>query len=637
MKNVYLIQPNSVLSTVVYLPYSIGTIAAYSFQHQSIKDTYRLCDFIFIQTDIEEALKDIVDPYIAGFSCYMWNIEYNLALAKAVKEKYPECIIVFGGPQIPDSTEFLEEYPFADITIHGEGETVFYSILTALKNRTELSEVANISLRCGDRYIKTEKAAPGDLSDFPSPYTMGLFDGLLKSEKYKNIRMDTVLETNRGCPYGCIYCYWARSGTNFRKFSLERVKGDIEWIAKNKIGYCVCADSNFGILDRDEQIADYVIEMKAKYGYPEKFETAATKNKDDFVFRINKKLEDSGLNRGISIAVQSMSPVTLEIIGRKNMSVNNLTEQLQKYRKHNIDTYTDLILGLPGETLESFCQGLFQVIEAGQHYSVSVHRLEMFPNTIIFSDEMKDKYQIKTMRSQLCQHHSKFLNKNGMSSRSEIVISNSTMNTSEWEIAFKVATCAQSFHCLGLLRFFAVYLRKAKNVSYYDFYMNLYSWIQNESKCIKALLEKAFKTVKPFLEGKSNLFFADERFGDIYWAFDEGLFLTCVADIENFYGEIKLYLKQYFNDDELFTDLFTYQKETVALPCDCEKTMQFKYDWCNYFSNIFDSEYTQPSKKDITVKIGKTSTQNWQDYARQIVWFGRRNGKTINKNTECVR
>lgn len=292
MKNVYLIQPNSVLSTVVYLPYSIGTIAAYSFQHQSIKDTYRLCDFIFIQTDIEEALKDIVDPYIAGFSCYMWNIEYNLALAKAVKEKYPECIIVFGGPQIPDSTEFLEEYPFADITIHGEGETVFYSILTALKNGTELSKVANISFRCGDKYIKTEKAAPGDLSDFPSPYTMGLFDGLLKSEKYKNIRMDTVLETNRGCPYGCIYCYWARSGTNFRKFSLERVKGDIEWIAKNKIGHCVCADSNFGILDRDEQIADYVIEMKAKYGYPEKFETAATKNKDDFVFRINKKLED---------------------------------------------------------------------------------------------------------------------------------------------------------------------------------------------------------------------------------------------------------------------------------------------------------------------------------------------------------
>ncbi len=637
MKNVYLIQPNSVLSTAVYLPYSVGSIAAYSFQFEEITRHYVLRDFIFIKDSVSSILAEIEEPFIVGFSCYMWNIEYNLVLAKAVKEKWPDCVIVFGGPQIPDSVEYVEEYQYIDITIHGEGEIAFYSILIELLNDKNFSNINNISYRDNGVATKTLKTEPENLDNFPSPYAMGLFDELLKAEKHKNIRLDAILETNRGCPYGCIYCYWARSGSSFRKFPMERIKKDIEWMATHNIAYCVCADSNFGILDRDEEIADYVIEMKNKYGFPEKFETAAAKNKDDFTFRINQKLETSRLNRGVSVAVQSMSPETLEIIGRKNMSVNNLSEQLKKYRKHNIDTYTDLILGLPGESLDSFCRGLFEVIEAGQHYSVSVHRLELFPNTIICSDEMKKKYQIKTIRSQLCQHHSKILKDNSMSSRSEIVVQTSTMKIDEWKTALQTATCAQSFHCLGLLRFIAIYLRKAKNISYFDFYMGLYKWICSESIVAKRILDNTFKTVTPFLEGKGNLFFADVRFGDIYWAFDEGLFLSCVAEFDGFYDEIIVYLKKYFDDEILFNDIFSYQKEMIALPFSEYKRINTIYDWQGYFEHIFDSSFIEPERKQTTIEIAGSDVQTWEDYAREIVWYGRRSGRTINKAKECIR
>ncbi len=637
MKNIYLIQPNSMLSTAVYLPYSVGSIAAYSFQFEEINKHYILHDFIFLQNSIPDMLEEIEDPFIIGFSCYMWNIEYNLALAKAIKEKWPDCVIVFGGPQIPDSTEYVEEYGYIDITIHGEGEIAFYSILIELLKDNNLSKINNISYRDNGIAIKTPKKAPENIDNFPSPYAMGMFDGLLKNEKYKNIKFDAILETNRGCPYGCIYCYWARSGSSFRKFPMERVKKDIKWMATHNIAYCVCADSNFGILDRDEEIADYVIEMKNKYGCPEKFETASAKNKDEFTFRINLKLEKSGLNRGISVAVQSMSPKTLEIIGRKNMSVNNLSEQLQKYRKHNIDTYTDLILGLPGETLDSFCKGLFDVIEAGQHYSVSVHRLELFPNTIIFSDEMQEKYKIKTIRSQLCQHHSKILKDDSMSSRSEIVVETDTMKVDEWKEALQIATCAQSFHCLGLLRFIAIYLRKAKNISYYDFYIGLYKWISSESINIKRIIDSTFKTVTPFLEGKGNLFFADNRFGDIYWAFDEGLFLSCVAEFDDFYDEIVVQLKKHFDDEVLFNDLFNYQKELISLPFSAEKEISTIYDWHDYFEHIFDSSFVEPKKISTKLTIAESDLHTWKEYAKEIVWYGRRSGRTINKIKECIR
>lgn len=626
------------LSTAVYFPYSVGSIAAYSFQYQRIKESYNLCDFIFINTPIDDLIAEMEQPFIAAFSCYMWNIEYNLSLADAVKKKWPECIIVFGGPQIPDSTEYIEKYPYIDIIIHGEGEVAFYNILNSMLDDCDLSNISNISFRQNGNPVKTKKEEPHDLNDFPSPYTSGLFDYLLTDSKYALLKFDAILETNRGCPYSCIYCYWARSGTSFRKFPLERVKGDIKWMATHNIGYCVCADSNFGILERDEIIADYVIEMKRKYGFPEKFETASAKNKDDFTFTINRKLEDSQLNRGVSVAVQSMSPVTLEIIGRKNMSVNNLSYQLQKYRTHNIDTYTDLILGLPGETLDSFCKGLCEVIEAGQHYSVSVHRLELFPNTIIYSDEMQKKYKIKTIRSQLCQHHSKIIQDDTkMSSRSEIVVSTSTMTQEEWKAALEFATCVQSFHCLGLLRCFAIYLHKAHNVSYYDFYMDLFNWINEESTEVKRILNKVFNTVDLFLEGKSNLYFADNLFGDIYWAFDEGLFLSCVYNFDSFYEEIKSYLIRKFNDVSIFYDLFKYQKGIITLPDQSEKKLCTEYNWGNYFKHIFDTDFTLPKKKDTEVIVKSCEIKKWTDYAREIVWYGRRSGRTINEIKECIR
>ncbi|MBQ4339352.1 MAG: radical SAM protein [Clostridia bacterium] len=630
MKNLYLIQPSGIISKSVFLPYASGTLAAFAFQHESIKSNYRLCDFIFIKNSIAEAFAKIDNPFVAGFSCYMWNIEYNLELARQVKEKWPECTIIFGGPQIPENTEYLDKYSFIDILIHGEGEMPFYLVLEQLIGDKDFSVIDNISYKKDGKSFKTKKAPPCPLDDFPSPYETGLFDSIVNNPEYKDLSLDAVVETNRGCPYGCIYCYWARSGSVFRTFPMRRVKNDLEWLARNKIKYCLCADGNFGIIDRDEKIADYAIEVRKKYGYPHRFETASEKNKTDAAFRINQKLEIAGLNRGVCVAVQSMNEKTLEAIGRKNLSVNKFAQELNKYRKHNINTYTDLMLGLPEETLESFCKGLFDIIEAGQHYSITVHRCEVFPNTPIYSDEIRNKYKIKTMRSQLCQKHNNVNKDLDFSSRSEVIIGTDAMTPQEWYTAERISISVQSFHSMGLLRFFAVYLRKAHNVSYYDFYMKLYDWIENESRVLKRLLDHTCENFVPFIEGKSNLYFADERFGSIYWDFEEALFLCSVAEFEAFYDDVKSYLGRYFDDAELFNDLLRYQKEMIALPCKDERIFETQYDWHEYFRLIFDPAVTHPEKKKTALKIPVSETDNWFDYARVVAWYGRRDEKSIN-------
>lgn len=631
MKNIYLAQPTNMLSGAVFLPYSVGTIAAYAWQFPEIKAEYELKELIFLKAPIEEAVEKFDNPFLVGFSNYLWNVEYNLDLARAIKKNWPECKILFGGPQVPDDVEYLEKYDFIDVLMHAEGEMPFYKLLLAYSNGGDLSGVPSITYRKNGEFFRNKKEIPCDLSNFPSPYTMGLFDGIINNPEYAGVQFDVVLETNRGCPFSCIYCYWSGNDDPFRKFPMERIKGDLDWFAKNKISFCICADGNFGILNRDEEIVDYLIELKEKYGYPQKFETIAAKEKDDFIFKINQKMHKAGLNKGVSVACQSLSPTVLKNVGRKNMPIERLSQLLARYRNAGISTYTDIMLGLPGETFESFCQGVFKVIEAGQHDSININRCELLPNSIMYSKEIVEKYKIKTIRSSLCQNHSKASGGATPGSRSDLIVETDTMSREEWKESCRISIMAQSFHLMGIMRFVSVYLRKAKDISYYDFYMSLYNYINNDGKLSKEIFEHVMGNISDFLEGKCNLSFFDERFGDIYWPYEEGLFLCVVNRLDEFFDEIKAFLKQYFDDEALFEDLLGYQKNIIAAFGSEDKELDFEYDWLDYFSDIISMEKRFPEKRKIRLRFEPSYQNDWFEYAKKIVWYGKRDNRTIVK------
>ena len=630
-KKVYLVQPSEMKQNKsTFLPYSAGCLVAYAFNFEEIRNDFEFGGFVYIKETVEKSMEIIRDPVFVGFSCYMWNVEYNLALAKAVKEKYPEAVISFGGPQIPDDTEYLEKYDFIDVLTNGEGEVVFYELLSCIAKGETFHSVKNISFRCSGKIIHNEKRIPCDITDFPSPYTSGCFDYIVNDPALSDIQFDTVMETNRGCPYGCVYCCWGRNGAKVRPFSMEKVKSELLWLAEHKIAFCFCGDGNFGILKRDEEIADYVIELKKKYGYPERFETYTDKNKKDFAFRINLKLERAGLNRGISIAVQSLTPEVLKIIGRRNVSQEDLYKELKKYRENDIFTYTDIILGLPGETLDSFCRSLFGVIEAGQHYAINIHCCELLPNTVLRSPEMIEKYKIKTIISKLCQYHTEITDAEAMGSRSEMVVETSTMSSSDWKEAFKVATLAQSFHCMGLLRLISVYLRKARNISYYDFYMSIYGKSEKEKNVIYKLINETCGCIDDFIAGKGNFGYTNPDFGNVYYPFQDALFLNCVNNLDELYLTVSDLLSEY--RDETLDDVIRYQKEMITLQSQPPKSIRFKYDWPDYFKDIFDESYTQPVKREVIVHFDKSRYDNFADYSKEIVWFGKRRDLTINKD-----
>lgn len=114
MKNVYFVQTNSVFGSGVrsaYLPYSIGTIAAYAWADERIKKEYCLKKFIFMRDDIDTIVASMEEPYFVGLSCYVWSMEFNKALAQKIKEKFPSCLIAMGGHSISPDAREMEEYP----------------------------------------------------------------------------------------------------------------------------------------------------------------------------------------------------------------------------------------------------------------------------------------------------------------------------------------------------------------------------------------------------------------------------------------------------------------------------------------------------------------------------------------------
>lgn len=637
MKNVYMIQPMDIRYKQVYLPYATGTIIAYSFSRKDICDSYNFGGFYFLKDPFEQVIDSIKSPCVVGFSNYLWSIEYNLVLAEKIKNKWPEAVIVFGGPQVPDDVTYLEDYSFIDVLINGEGEEPFYEILKAVDGEGDFSGIANIAYRENGSPVKNPRKYGMDIKDYPSPYQMGLFDDILADDRYKGFQFDSILETNRGCPYNCAFCCWPRDGGGVRKFSMERVKGDLDWFAKNKLPFCYCVDSNFGILDRDMEIAEYVVHLKKTYGYPEKFENTSAKNREDVTFAINSKLDEVGLNRGIFVAVQSMSPKVLEIIGRKNIPVDNFSKQLARYRQNGMYASTDIMLGLPGETYDSFSHGLFEVMEAGQHTNIMINCCECLPNTALYSKEMREKYQIKTVRSHLRSNHVKVSEDSVLGSRSEMIVETSDMSRDDWRKSYRLGVFTQVMHYMGLVRFISFYMRKARNVSYYDFYIQLFDWVEKESKVFKSNLDRVCKNLNTFLQGKGDLFYSDERTGDMYWHFDEGFFLNCVLDFEEAFDELEEYFKGYITEDyEAFADLFKYQRNIILLPDQKERALSFNYDWPDYFKDIYDEAYAVPYKRSLKLSFGGCEYKDFFDYSRNIAWFGKRYDSMINKDVKEI-
>lgn len=633
MRNLYLVQASNTYVgrdfKAAYLPYAVGLLAAYAFEDEKIREEYCFKRFIFTREKTDEAVASFENPAVIGFSNYIWNTQYNLVLAEKVKKAFPECIIIFGGHNVPPDNSFLEKYPFIDYLIHGEGEEAFKALLLELcKEEKDFSKISNISYRVNDNeFMKNETEILCRL-DYPSPYLNGWFDSIF--EENPDMQLDAILETSRGCPRSCAYCDWGCNSSKIRFFPMERILAEIDWMSEHGVKFIWGADSNFGAAERDMKIVDYLIDKREKTGCPERLRINYAMDKPQRVFEISCKLERFGMSKeGATLSFQSLDPTVLANIGRRNMSMEKFSELLKLYTEAGITTYSELIVGLPGETYESFCRGIGKLLEAGQHRLITVYNCELLPNSPMAQPEYVKKHGIRTAEIEALVAHS--ATDEEVKEKTIYIIGSNTLSTEDW-IACNVFTCMEeSLHHHGILKYIAIYLHYEMGYSYEDIYNAVIDYAKvNPDSVIRHAYNYLYSYYKAISQEKPIELYSNPIFGDATWVPKKVAHLMTIIRLDEFYNEVKTFLCGIGVESRIVNELLRFQKTALKLPMRNNFSADFEYDWDKYFRETL-SGYHQPlEKRRIRISVNnEKQVTNWKEYALEAVWFGV-NGITIN-------
>ena len=491
MLNLYLCQPNFRFGiagkTGYWIPYSIGCLWSYASQFDDIKENVELKDIIFRRENVDTLVDRLEDPDIIAFSCYMWNWEWSKAVAQRVKERYPKCKIVFGGPQVtdrPEEEQFFKHHPYVDTISLAEGEQSFTDILRNLINGKLIEKIYN--------YPRLTEL------DIPSPYLTGVFEKIIADNP--GVLWNGTLETNRGCPFACTFCDWGGlTYSKLKKFPEEKVLQELHWMAHNKMDYVTIADANFGVFtDRDMKFTEELVALQKEFGYPQVVDATWYKNSSEEIMEIVKKFISSGFNRGLTLSVQSMDMDVLEEIKRRNMEFSNLKHIFDICNREQIPSYTELILGLPKETFESWSKGLCDVIEMGQHNAIESWLAQLLENAHLNTPEQRAEHEIDTIVVK--DYISGFEEEDGISESVTLVRGTKDMPMPKFIDSWMYAWMINNFHNYGWTQILSRFLRKYKDMSYYEFYNRLWVLIQEDNGHVKQLFDTAKAQLTEYLE-----------------------------------------------------------------------------------------------------------------------------------------
>ena len=342
------------------MPLAIGFLATYT--ESFLKNKVKTKIFIDPNKILKEISKGDVD--VVALSNYVWNCELGKFIFKSAKEINPDIVTVAGGPEFPrDESEgiiYLRERNEIDFYVYQEGEVAFLKLIESVLNKKCINvlkskPINGVKFIDSDNNLITGNAHERlkDLDVIPSPYLSG------KMEEFFDGSFQPFIESARGCPYACTFCEAASTWYNkVNSFTIERVKADLDYIAKRMCKYpdvpLAIADSNFGMLKRDEVISDYIGKLQDKFNWPHFFNVSTGKSQHERIIKVAKNLKNKLV---VSLSVQSLNEQTLSEIKRKNLGDGNFERVYDALREIGINSYSDVIIPMPLETKETFLKG----------------------------------------------------------------------------------------------------------------------------------------------------------------------------------------------------------------------------------------------------------------------------------------
>lgn len=289
-------------------------------------------------------------PAMVGFSTYAWNVDRTLDLARRLKERL-EVRILLGGPEItPDNPRIRDST--ADLLVSGEGE----SLLADLSTDASLWK---------DGWASTPPYAA--FARQPSPYLDGRLDPAIEDM--------VLLETQRGCPHRCGYCFYGKGRRGIHLAEEANILAAAQWAHDRGVGELYLLDPSLDARPGLKSLLGRLAALNADHAMGLFSEIRAE--------AVDEALAD-GLAaagfQGLEIGLQSTNPAALKRTGR-SCHLERFIKGTQRMIARGIACSVDLIIGLPGDTLTDFRRSVDLVADHGLDDHLQVFPLAILPGT----------------------------------------------------------------------------------------------------------------------------------------------------------------------------------------------------------------------------------------------------------------
>jgi radical SAM superfamily enzyme YgiQ (UPF0313 family) len=323
------------------------------------------------------------DPWLVGWTCYLWNVERSLEIARLVKRVRPEIRMLLGGPEITADNDWALERPEVDFAAIGEGEQTFVALLNEL-HYGDIREQPIAGLYVSPALARTvrgqwneESVVRGELPPFrqplpnlnevSSPYLAGILDAADEQM--------LLLETLRGCVFKCKFCYYPKSYDDLYFVSREKIIANLEHARGRGAREVVLLDPT---LNQRRDFEDF-LKLLAECNRERQFAYFGELRAEGITPRIARLLCDANFTH-VEIGLQSIDPVAQELMDRRN-NMKAFERGVRALRDEGIDVKVDLIIGLPGDTCDSVRRSLHYLKESNLYDEAQVFNLAVLPGT----------------------------------------------------------------------------------------------------------------------------------------------------------------------------------------------------------------------------------------------------------------
>jgi len=309
-------------------------------------------------------------PAVLALTLYVWNAQRSLFLASNVKKRSPETTILVGGPEVTPDNPWVMEHPAVDAGVFGEGESRIGPVLEALLvGREPIGIPGTFAKTHAGLRIEREPAAPWDTASNPYPY----LDGRITPSRDGTLFLETV----RGCPFRCRYCYYHKAFKGMRRHperSVDRVL-DFAYSSGSKVREIYLMDPTFNARPGFRELLSRIARRRNQHDV-----ALHTELRGDLITREDADLlRDAGL-KSAEVGLQSINPEVLRTAGRSD-DPEKVATGVGLLMERGIEVTTGIILGLPGDTPEGFLKTVEWLKRTSSYSVVHPFVLSVLPGT----------------------------------------------------------------------------------------------------------------------------------------------------------------------------------------------------------------------------------------------------------------